>query len=324
VIVLAADIGGTHARLGLVEIDHGAPQVIAKESYDSRRVSEPEPLVRQFIAAHPAPPFTRAAFAVAGPVEHGVSRLPNLKWQLDAAILTKALRVPTMLINDFVAIGHAVPLLGPDDVVALQGASIPERAPIAVIGAGTGLGHVLLLWDGTGYLPHASEAGHADFAPADALQSELLAYLRAEYGHVSWERVVSGPGIGEIYRFLARKGVAPEQPVVAAEIAAGDPAPVITTHALAASDALSVAALDLFVAAYGAQAANFALSVGAQAVFVTGGIAPRILPKLKDGSFAQAFGAKGRFGEGLATMPVRVVIRDDAGLIGAARAAQCS
>jgi glucokinase len=322
VIVLAADIGGTHARLGLVEIDVGLPRVLAKDQYDSQTASGPEELVHRFLGAHPTPRPECASLAVAGHVVAGVVKLSNVDWQIDSHSLTRDLGLPVTLVNDFVAAGFAIPHTGPGDFAVLQGGSIPERAPIAAIGAGTGLGHVFLLWDGSSYRPYDSEAGHCDFGPAGALQEELLGYLAAQYGHVSWERVLSGPGLAEVYRFLAHRDGAREQRVVAAEVAAaGDPSPVIAAHALAGSDPLAVAALDLFVSAYGAQAGNFALAVGARGVFVVGGIAPRILAKLKDGTFVKAFRAKGRFAEFLSTVPVRVVTQPDLGLIGAGIAA---
>ncbi len=321
-IVLAADIGGTHARLGLVEIDVGLPRLLAKEQYDSKAASGPGELVHRFLLAHPVPAPACASLAVAGHVVQGVVRLSNVDWQLNVAALNDELGLPTTLVNDFVAAGFAIPHLGPEDFTSLQGGSIPERAPIAAIGAGTGLGHVFLLWDGAGYRPYDSEAGHCDFGPSGPLQEELLTYLAAQYGHVSWERLLSGPGLAEIYRFFAQRSGSREQPVVAREIAAApDPSPVIAAHGLASSDPLCVASLDLFVSAYGAQAANFCLAVGARGVFVVGGIAPRILPKLKDGTFVRAFRAKGRFEEFLSTVPVRVVTQPDIGLIGASLAA---
>lgn len=321
-IVLAADIGGTHARFGLVEIDVGQPRLLLKDQYDSKAATGAEELVHRFLAAHPKPAAECVSLAVAGHVVQGVVKLSNVDWQVDAASLKREFGLPVTLVNDFVAAGYALPHIGPDDFTALQGGSIPERAPIAGIGAGTGLGHVFLLWDHTGYRPCDSEAGHCDFGPADALQTELLEYLARQYGHVSWERILSGPGLTELYRFFAQRGDPPEQPVVAREIAAAqDPSPVIAAHALARSDAVSVAALDLFVSAYGAQAGNFALAVGARGVFVVGGIAPRILPKMTDGSFVRAFRAKGRFADFLSTVPIRVVTQADIGLIGAGIAA---
>lgn len=321
-IVLAADVGGTHARIGLVEIDVGLPRLLAKEQYDSQGAAGMEELVHRFLGAHPTPRPDCASLAVAGHVVQGVVKLSNVDWELDARELTRNLGFPVALVNDFVAAGYALPHTRPDDFVALQGGSIPEHAPIAAIGAGTGLGHVFLLWHGSGYRPYDSEAGHCDFGPAGPLQEELLTYLAAQYGHVSWERILSGPGLTEVYRFFVQRGAPREQQVVAREIAkAKDPSPVIAAHALAGSDPVCVAAVELFVAAYGAQAGNFALAVGARAVFVVGGIAPRILPKLQDGTFVKAFRAKGRFEGFLSTIPIRVVTASDIGIIGAGLAA---
>lgn len=323
-IVLAGDIGATNARLALVEVDTGRARVVHLESSDSRNAPALDTLVRRFLAAHSEPRPVRACFGVAGPVDGGRVSLTNLGWELDEAALGREVGIPVQLINDFIAIGYAIPLLAGSDLAELQhgAAPPPERAPVAIIGAGSGLGHAFLLWEGDRYVVHSSEAGHGDFAPRTPLETELLAYLRAEYGHVSWERVVSGPGLVAVYRFLAARGAPRELPGVQAELERGDAAAVITKHALERSDPLCGVALDHFVDAYGAQAGNFALSVLARSVYIAGGIAPRILPKLLEGGFARAFRAKGRFEDFLAQIPVRVITRPDVGLVGAAVAAR--
>lgn len=322
-IVLAGDIGATNARLALVEIDTGRARVVHQESSDSKNAPALDTLVGRFLEVHPEPRPERASFGVAGPVDGGRVNLTNLGWTLDQSTLGRDVGIPVRLINDFVAIGYAIPLLAGSDLAELQhgAAPPPERAPVAIIGAGSGLGHAFLLWEGDRYVAHSSEAGHGDFAPRTPLEAELLAYLRAEYGHVSWERVVSGPGLVAVYRFLAARGAPREQPGVRAELERGDAAAVITKHALERSDPVCSEALDRFVDAYGSQAGNFALSVRARSVYVAGGIAPRILPKLLEGGFARAFRAKGRFEDYLARVPVRVITRPDVGLLGAAVAA---
>lgn len=317
-IVLAGDIGATHARLALVDVDSTSARVVHQETTDSKTAPAFGQLIERFLSAFPTPTPERACFGVAGPIEAGRVSLTNLGWELDQATLSRETGIPTRLINDFVAIGYAIPLLTTDDVTVLQNGAAPAHATIAVIGAGTGLGHAFLLWEGERYLVHSSEAGHGDYAPRTPLEFDLLGHLAAELAHVSWERVVSGPGLVAVYRFLAGHGGVPEQPEVAAELARSDPAAVITKHALAGSDELCERALGLFIAAYGAQAGNFALSVRARSVFVAGGIAPRILPKLLDGGFAHAFRAKGRFKDLMATIPIRVITKPDVGLVGAA------
>ena len=317
-IVLVGDIGATHARLALVDVAPGSARVVHQDTSDSKAAPALATLVKDFLIAHPAPKPERACFGVAGPVEGGRVNLTNLGWDLDEPALSRDIGLPVRLINDFVAIGHAIPLLGADDLVALQNGTAPQHTTVAIIGAGTGLGHAFLLWDGDRYLVHSSEAGHGDYAPRTPLEFDLLGRLASERSHVSWERVVSGPGLVAVYRFLAGHGEAREQQAVQAELEQGDAAAVITKHALAGTDPVSEQALALFIAAYGAQAGNFALAVRAQSVYVAGGIAPRILPKLLEGGFAHAFRAKGRFKDLLATVPIYVITRPDVGLLGAA------
>jgi glucokinase len=321
VIVLTGDIGATHARLAVVEVEPGVARVVHQESSHSKNAPGLDTLVRRFLAAHTEPRPERACFGVAGPVDGGRVNLTNLGWTLDEATLRREIGIPVRLINDFVAIGYAIPVLAGSDLAELQHGAARERAPMAIIGAGSGLGHAFLLWEGDRYGVHSSEAGHGDFAPRTPLDAELLAFLRAEHGHVSWERVVSGPGLVAVYRFLAARGAPRELPGVRAELEGGDAAAVITKHALARSDPLCGEALDRFVDAYGDQAGNFALSVRARSVYIAGGIAPRILPKLLEGGFARAFRAKGRFEDFLTQIPIRVITRPDVGLVGAAVAA---
>ena len=317
-IVLTGDIGATNARLAVVEVVQGRARVVHQESSDSKNAPALAALVQRFLAAHTGPRPERACFGVAGPVDSGRVNLTNLGWTLDEASLGREVGIPVRLINDFVAIGYAIPVLAGSNLAELQHGAAPERAPIAIIGAGSGLGHAFLLWEGDRYVVHSSEAGHGDFAARTPLEAELLASLQAEHGHVSWERIVSGPGLVALYRFLAARGVPREQPGLRAEMERGDAAAVITKHALARSDPLCGEALDRFVDAYGDQAGNFALSVLARSVYVAGGIAPRILPKLLEGGFARAFRSKGRFEDFLTQMPIRVIMRPDVGLVGAA------
>jgi glucokinase len=224
------------------------------------------------------------------------------------------------LLNDLEANAYGLAMLAPDDFVALNNGTTEASGNMAIIAAGTGLGEAGLHWDGGQHHPFASEGGHASFAPSNAFQIELLSYLLREFTHVSWERVVSGPGLYNIYRFLRDTGRGEEPPWLGEEIRRGDPAAVISQAALAGSSALCGQALDLFIALYGAEAGNLALKLMASGgVFVGGGIAPKIITKLRDSTFIEAFVAKGRMQSLLQDIPVRVILNDKAALLGAAR-----
>lgn len=319
--ILAGDVGGTNTRLALVEIDDTGAHILHQRTYDSRQYTNLAAVVVEFLGELPTKP-ERACYGIAGPIEDGVSHLPNLGWIVEESALAALTGVHHVkLINDFSAVGHAIPLLQPDDLAELQPGQPPDHATIAVIGAGTGLGQGFLIWTGDHYRVCASEGGHADFAARNELECELRAYLHDRYGHVSCERVISGAGLVNIYRFLVHAGFAQEQPAVHAAMAKHDPAAVIAEHGLDDSDVLCVKALDLFASAYGAQAGNLALTARAGAVYLAGGIAPKILPKLRDGAFMQAFRDKGRFTEMLSRISAHVIRNPQVGLIGAAAVA---
>jgi glucokinase len=247
----------------------------------------------------------------------------NLPWKVNARTLAAEIGIPrTTIINDFLAVGYGLHSLSDDEVAVLQRGHPVDHGPIALIGAGTGLGQGYLLWDGSRYVVHPSEGGHADFAPTDALQRDLLAYLADELGRVSSERVLSGEGIARVYRFLASAGIAKEQVAVCREMAGNDPAAVITRHGLAGTDPLSVKTLEIFARVYGSAAGNLALTVLATGgVYVAGGIAPRIIHQLASGAFMEAFRNKGRLSDVVERMPVRVILTGDVALYGAAELA---
>jgi glucokinase len=320
--VLAGDVGGTNARLAMVEVADGRAVVRRQQTYLSAQYPELAPIVRAFcgeVGTRPA----RACIGMACPVVEDECRATNLPWRVDARTLGADTGIPRVaVINDFRAVGYGLALLDPADLVTLQRGEPKERAPIALIGAGTGLGEAFLLWCGDHYEVFSSEGGHGDFAPRDEREAGLARFLRQQYGHASRERVVSGPGIAQVYRYLASTGVAPEQTAVRAELEREDPAAVITRHALAGTDPLSQLALDLFVNAFGAQAGNLALTVLARGgVYLAGGIAPRIVSKLGAGGFLRAFRDKGRMSDFLATVPVHVITNPQVGLLGAAAVA---
>ncbi len=320
--VLSGDIGGTKTRIALVEIQASGVRLSAQQRYDSAAFDGLEAIVAAFVREHSAT-FERAGFGVAGPVIDDVAEITNLPWRIDRRALAKQLGVETRLINDLGAAALGVTRLEPKDLAAINDVPATHGAPIAVLGAGTGLGEAFMVWNGTRYEVVASEGGHADFAPRNEQQCGLLRALIHKYGHVSYERVVSGMGVAEMYEYLRASHFAPESPDVRAALDAGkDLGAVIGEHALAGTDALSSAVIDLLVDAYGAEAGNMALKVVARGgVYLVGGIAPKLLPKLRDGRFFAAFVDKGRFRGLLESIPVHVVMHPDVALIGAAVAA---
>ena len=321
-IVLAGDIGGTNVRLALVDVSDHALRIVQEERFATRSFPGLGPIVRRFCTDIGTRP-DRACFGVPGPVVSEACEAPHLPWKLDARQLAAEVSIPNIrFINDFSAVGYGVERLGPGDLVTLQEGTPVARGPIALLGAGTGLGEGCLIWDGERYQVYPSEGGHADFAARDALQWKLVKFLRTVYGRVSYDRVLSGPGLANIYRFLAALGETREQPAVRAEITREDPAAVVTRHGLAGTDLLCVQALHLFVSAYGAQAGNLGLTLFATGgVYIAGGIAPRIVDKLKDGTFVAAFRDKGRLSHLAAVLPVHVIVNPAIGVLGAAAAA---
>lgn len=321
-IVLAGDIGGTNARLALVEVSDNAVHIVREGRFATRDSPGLGSIVRRFWGDDATRP-NRACFGVPGPVVGEACEPPHLPWKLDARQLAAEIGIANVqFINDFSAVGYGVERLGPGDLVTLQAGIPVPRGPIALLGAGTGLGEGCMIWDGQRYQVYPSEGGHADFAARDALEWKLVEFLRTAHGHVSYDRVVSGPGLASIYRFLAALGETPEQPSVRAEMTREDPAAVVTTHALAGTDPLCVQALHLFVSMYGAQAGNLGLTLFATGgVYIAGGIAPRIVDKLKDGTFIRAFRDKGRLSHLAAVLPVHVIVNPAIGVLGAAAAA---
>jgi len=319
-MLLAGDVGGTKALLALFD---GA-RARFERRYACRDYGSFGALLERFLADARAalgepPRFERACFGVAGPVSGGRATLTNLPWQIDAA----ALGLPGLrLLNDFEAGAHALEALGAADLETLQAGAPREGAPRLLIGAGTGLGVAFVVGRGSGRRVVPGEGGHAGFAPAGDLQDALCRHLRALLGRVEIEHVVSGAGLARIYAFLRDTGAHEESAATAAAIAAGDPAAAIAQAATGRGDALAAAALDLFAACYGAAAGDYALATLARGgVYVAGGIAPKILPRLRAGTFLEAFNAKGNFAAAIRECPVHVVTNERLGLLGAAAAA---
>jgi glucokinase len=325
-MLLAGDIGGTKTTLAIYP--HGTARQLPfiEATFPSGHYASLETIINQFLSDLKLPePIDLAYFGVAGPVVDRRATITNLPWNMEEAQLEQVLHIPSVhLLNDLEAIAHAVPLLGPADVSTLNaGEAVPQGA-IAVIAPGTGLGEAFLTWDGSRYLAHTSEGGHADFAPSNELEIELLRSLFTRYKHVSFERVCSGKGIPNIYNFLKESGYAKESRELAERLAtAEDPTPSIFNAALSADepDELCIATLNTFVSILGAEAGNLALKVLATGgVYLGGGIPPRILSLLEKGKFMQAFRRKGRFTELLSHVPVHVILNPKIALLGAASA----
>lgn len=318
-MILAGDIGGTKTIIGLFKEAGNRLQAIREETFPSRNYSTIEEILNRFMGPGSRPPLHAACFGVAGPVVEGRSKVTNLPWELDERRLAEALRVPRVkLLNDLESTAYGMLQLEPTDLCVLQ-PGLTRKGNIAVIAAGTGLGEAILYWDGKCYHPIATEGGHTDFGPRSDLEVELLRYLQRECGHVSYERLLSGPGLFNIYRFLRDSGIAPEPEWLRTRIAGGDPGTLVSEIGLAGNDPICTKALDLFVSIYGAEAGNLALKAFAiGGVYVGGGIAPKILSKLQDGTFVRAFAGKGRFAELLRSIEVKVALNPRASLIGAA------
>jgi glucokinase len=326
-MILAADVGGTKTRLAL--FDRGALRF--DQRHDSAAFAAFDAVLARFLAAARAalgagPEIERACIGAAGPVIDGRVKITNLPWEIDARALERGFHIDRVeLMNDFVANAHGIDALAPGGLATLQAGEPVAGAPRLLIGAGTGLGVAYAVPDGGGHRVVPSEGGHVGFAPADEEQAALWRFLHARHGRVEAEHAVSGPGLVRIYEHLREVGGHPVSLALERDLTDGDAAPVIVRHAFEHDDSLANRALDLFVACYGAVAGDHALSVVARGgVYVAGGIAPKILPRLAAGGFLAAFSAKGAFSDLARAMPVHVVIDERLGLLGAARLAETS
>lgn len=326
-IVLAGDIGGTKTLLQLSRCGSGGLEVLHEKRYASAEYGEFLALASQFVeeafqltGVRPS----RACFGVAGPVNGRKAKTTNLPWTLDADALESCLKIERVrLINDFQSVGYGVDALKNEDIVTLQHGIERPQATRAIIGAGTGLGQAFLIWQGEHYEIVASEGGHADFAPADDDQVELLQYLRRRYRWATWERVVSGRGLVNILEFLVERHRAPLSAPLQQAMLDEDHAAVISRFGMLGQDPTAAKALQIFVTLYGAQAGNLALTgLATGGVYLAGGVAPKIIDKLKDGTFMSAFNNKEeRMQPLLKAMPVRVIVNPNVGLLGSAIAA---
>ena len=319
-MILAGDVGGTHTRLALFVAGERDPHRL--EIYPSAGHASLEEIIDVFSVAHPAK-LDAATFGVAGPVRDGRTQAVNLAWPVDAARLTENLRLDAArvsVINDLEANAWGLEVLDGDDLVPLNDAEPDRGGTVALISAGTGLGEAFVTYGPHGPAAQASEGGHVDFAPRTALETKLLRWLAERCEHVSYERVCSGVGLANVYGFLRDRSSRPEPGWLAKERATGDEGAAITRAGLERRDRVASDALDLMLSIYGAQAGNLALTVLATGgVYLGGGIAPRIVERLREGGFMAAFRAKGRMSDLLERIPVWVILNDLTALLGAAR-----
>jgi glucokinase len=319
-MLLAADIGGTHTKLAVFA---GATprDLVRLETRASAEIPDLGAAAARLLADG-GWRIDAACLGIAGPILGTRVQVTNLPWVIDATALAATLGAPVCLLNDLEALANGIPALDAERWAVVNAGVEDPTGTIAVIAAGTGLGEGGLVWDGARWVPIPSEGGHADFAPRSAREIELLRWLLGRWPHVSWERVVSGPGLLHLFEFLRDVEHREVPATLAAALAARDPAAVIGEAALAGTAPVASEALDLFVSLYGAEAGNLALKLKAMGgVYVGGGIAPKILPRLTDGRFRAAFLDKGRFAGLLERMPVRVVLDEHVALYGAARRA---
>ncbi len=321
-MILAGDVGGTNTRLAWFDVAGGALVAGASRTYPSRQHPDFGAIATAFLRDAPGTP-EHVCLGVAGAVRDGRVDPVNLAWDVDGPALAARLGVrQVLLLNDLEANAWGLAALPESDFAVLQAGQPVRTGNAAVISAGTGLGEAGLVWDGRRHRPVASEGGHADWAPQDEIQQALWRFLAAEMSHVSVERVLSGPGLHNIYRFLRDGQGLVEPPWLADSLRREAPAPVIATAGLEGRAEICVRALGLLVAIYGAEAGNLGLRMLATAgVYLGGGIAPRVLPALRSRAFLDAFAAKGRVRALLEILPVRVVLNDRAALVGAARRA---
>lgn len=318
-MLLVGDMGGTYTRLALCKDKN----VLCEKKFSSKAYSGPEEIIREFIEAEKIE-VERACLGVAGPVYNGKCKATNLPWVVDTSHLSQTLKIPFIrLVNDLVAHAFGIQSLKKEELYLLQEGSPHPGANQALIAAGTGLGEAGLFWDGERHRPFPCEGGHADFAPRNSLECELLIWFQKRYRHVSYERVVSGPGLFDLYRFLIETGQEEESVEVKEQIREKDPPAVISEWGRLRRDPACMRAVDWFLSLYGAEAGNLALKMLALGgIFIAGGIGHRFLDDMKKGSFLLSFREKGRFKEMLESIPIWVVLNDHTALIGAAYLAE--
>lgn len=320
-MLLAGDIGGTKTRLALFS---GIRKIIYEEKFVSHEFTNLSHIVKIFLSKRKVSP-KKACFAVAGPVHNGKCQATNLPWLIDAKKLAKDLKISSVfLINDLESVGYGIPSLNSKELFCLNKGKA-RGGNAAIVAAGTGLGEAGLYWDGKKHHPFPSEGGHTDFGARTEVEMELYRYLKKKYPHISYERIVSGPGIHNIYKFLIAMRLEKEKPEIRARILKEDPPRVITEAAMKNECAACMHAVDWFISLYGAEAGNVALKfLALGGIYIGGGIAPKIVKEMPDlpKLFMRSFLDKGRFAPLLSEVPVHVILNENIGLFGAANYAR--
>lgn len=317
--ILAGDIGGTKTKLGLFTSGKKRPALKYMNSYQSGNFDNLEKIIDIFLSEVKVRPDA-ACFGVAGPVKNGCCRTTNLPWNISGKKIEKTFQLNrAFLINDLTAMASSVPFLTGREVTGINNVRSFKKGNISVIAPGTGLGQALLVYSRGRYIPVPSEGGHTDFAPKNELETGLLRHLAQKYGHVSIERILSGPGLYNIYEYLVSGGICKAPAWLVKRIKEGDPAKIINDSAREKGQRLCLKTIDIFISILGAAAGNLALTgMTTGGVFLGGGIPPRILWRLKQGMFLDSFVEKGRFRGIMEKIPVKVILNDDAALLGAA------
>lgn len=312
-MILVGDVGGTHTRLALFE--KGQTLVGKEEIFQNHQYKSLEEIGQFFLKNRRV---EKGCFAVAGPVRGGKCKMSNLPWLLDAAKIGHALHISEVyLLNDLEANAYGLKGLKKEDLFVLH-QGIQQVGNQALISAGTGLGEAGLFWDGKEHRPFACEGGHTDFAPRNALEIELLLYLQKKFGHVSYERVVSGPGLHSLFQFLIDTGRHSCSPALKKEMEERAPSIVISEWGSRDRDAACAQALHWFLSLYGAEAGNVALKfLSLGGIYISGGIAPHLVKQIKEGNFYSSFIDKGRFKGVLESIPISIVLNENTPLLGA-------
>ncbi|MCU7848847.1 MAG: glucokinase [Candidatus Thiodiazotropha sp. (ex Lucinoma kastoroae)] len=323
--ILAGDIGGTNTRLALYHATPASPlNPILEQTYSSQAYDSIEAILQQFLKQPSAQQIDRACFGLAGPVIDQICETTNLPWRVSARKINRQFGFEaSWLLNDLDANAWGIEILDSSDIYTLNPGAANAAGNRSIISAGTGLGEAGLYWDGRAYHPFPSEGGHSEFSPTNSLEFSLYQALSERYGHVSWERLVSGPGLETLYNYLIRYHDAEIPTWLQQKMNDMGAAPAISTAGLDSADPVCRESLELFTHLYAREAGNHALKIMATGgVYLGGGIAPQILPILKQGLFMEAFVAKGRMRHIMEAMPVRVILNDKAALNGAAQYAR--
>ncbi|MBI2742369.1 MAG: glucokinase [Chlamydiales bacterium] len=322
-MILAGDVGGTKTHVSLFPSE-GELKMLRHEKYHSKDFQSLSQIIDLFLKDYKGK-IRKACVGIAGPVENGVCRATNLPWIVKSSEIAEHLKIDKVwLINDLEANAYGIPRLQPSELRVLNEGK-RQSGNAALISAGTGLGEAGLFWDGKRHTPFATEGGHADFAPRDDLEVDLWRYLHGQFGHVSYERVISGPGIYNIYRFLIDTGLEKEDPEVRERMQKEDPPMVVTEFAVKRGCGACFRALTWFCSMYGGAAGNLALKfLAVNGIYLGGGIVPKILEFMKEGKFVESFCAKGRFAPLLSQIPITIVLNENTALLGAASYARGS